>query len=278
MNKYPFLRISERTKECIEQDNIIYSINFKDNTATILESKSEKEEIIIPRTITFESIEFVIKCIRKFAFHKSKAKSIQFAADSEILTIESDAFHISQIESFSIPASLVDIQEGWCERTPNLTKINVSPDNPRYKKIEGKIIVAKLSLESDIYDSIVFGTRDIEAVTIPSHIKKIEAFAFENCKNLKNVEISENSEIREIGENSFFGAKIERFTIPPHLTEICRFSFYNCEKLKKRLKSQKIQSFLKLGIDHSMEHQLKHLKFHLTSHIFVMLLFLSVND
>lgn len=73
----------------IELDGIVYLVNGEDKTAKITCCKSlETETIIIPRSITYESTEFIILSILEKSFYKSPIKSIQFPNDSMLQTIE----------------------------------------------------------------------------------------------------------------------------------------------------------------------------------------------
>ena len=216
-----------------DQQGIIYSINEKEKTASIIGEKCEKSEIIIPRSIDYESNTYIVTSISVCAFDSSEIKSIQFPPDSELKTFSINSFSNSQIESLSIPSSLIELEEGWCYNMPELKKINVSPNNPRYSSYnDNKMIIGKSNIESSIFDVLVFCVRDIETVTIPSFIKKIFSFAFESCEKLLKVEIPDDSELQTIDELAFFFSSIESFTIPPHLTSIGKSAFSGCNYLK----------------------------------------------
>ena len=133
----------ESQTRTLEQDNIIYSINYEDNTASIIELHPTMYEIIIPRSINYESTEYTITSILEKSIQSPNIKSIQFPLDSELQTIEKNAFYYSKIERFTIPSSLTDLKEGWCDCVSYLNQVNVSPNNPRYKKYDDKMIIGK---------------------------------------------------------------------------------------------------------------------------------------
>ena len=60
---------------------------------------------------------------------------IEIQSNSKLEAIESDAFATSSIESISIPSSLVDLQDGWCNDTPKLKEIFVNEGNPLFKNV-----------------------------------------------------------------------------------------------------------------------------------------------
>lgn len=75
--------------------------------------------------------------------------------------------------------------------------------NPRYICKEGKILLCKSTESLSDYDTILFATRDLVEITIPSVIKFIEMNAFNNCTHLQKVEFLDDSELRVIEKNAF---------------------------------------------------------------------------
>ena len=217
----------------IKQDKLIYTINEDENTASIIKGKALTGDVIIQRLINYESKEYIVTTIAKNALSSTYITSIKFPIDTEIRTIEKSAFIRASIESISIPASLVNLEDGWCESTNCLINITVSPNNPRYSVYEDKFIIGKSSSESENYDVLVFCVRNVEKVTIPSFIKHIGAYAFDSCKKLKNIEIPINSELQTIEKYAFKESSIENFQVPPHVTYIGKSAFMFCDNLKK---------------------------------------------
>lgn len=71
----------------------------------------------------------------------------------------------------------------------------------------------------------------IEAVTIPSSVKKINSKAFYGCSNLKTLRISEG--LTDIGQYAFgFCTKLSSITLPSSTKIISSGAFYNCTNLK----------------------------------------------
>lgn len=154
-------------------------------------------------------------------------QTFEIPNNSILKTIEKDAFKDLPIERFTIPSSCTNLEEGWRSGTKKLKKIELSLDNPIYKKYEDKMIIKKSNEEEENYDVLVFCERDIEKVTIPIFIKKIDSFAFQYCERLKEVEILPNSDLEIIDIHAFNRSSIEKFTVPPHLTLICEGAFSN---------------------------------------------------
>lgn len=179
-------------------------------------------KIIGPYSFNYSSINQLkissnITTIGVYAFYASRIQTIEISDDSNLETIKNKTFFESSIESFSIPKCLVNLEEGWCSETEHL--IHVHPDNPRYIMYGNKIVIGKSSIESDLYDSIIFSSRDIQKVTIPNFIKIIESHAFAFCDKLQTIEIEQNSELQMIKENAFANTSIDKFFVPKQLKE-----------------------------------------------------------
>ena len=67
----------------------------EEKTANIIKCKSTAELIQIPFSIKYKSNEYIVKSITKEAFQRTLIKSIQFHPNSQVQTIEKDAFYYS---------------------------------------------------------------------------------------------------------------------------------------------------------------------------------------
>lgn len=203
----------------------------------LLSKSNEKDEkfnnlIFARRNIEETAIipEFVTRiCPHSFSLC-SRLKSIQFPPNSQLISIEENAFSSSRIENITIPPSTQFLTDGWCSFTSNLTKITLSPQNRYFSFIENKYIIKKSDKKND--DIIVFACRDIEEINVPSFIKRIAANSFSNCSRLKKVSFSDDSHLDSIGKESFFSSSIEKISIPSNVTRIEKASFSSCRQLK----------------------------------------------
>ena len=127
----------------VEHSNIIYLLDMEKNTASIIGNNSAKGNIIIPKSIKYESNEYIIKSISKLAFVSTEIESVEFSSDSEIQTIEGEVFSNSFINKFSIPSSLTELKEEWCFGTSKLVTINVSPENQYYKNYGDNLVIGR---------------------------------------------------------------------------------------------------------------------------------------
>lgn len=92
------------------------------------------------------------------------------------------------------------------------------------EEIEGKTV-------RRIYQKSFLGSSVTEAV-IPDTLVYIGSSAFQNCKELKKIDLGQS--VRHIGEMAFYEASaLEEITIPDSVTDLGIFTFGNCVSLKK---------------------------------------------
>ena len=225
-----------------EQDELTYRLSKDEKIAYLVKVESSNKEIVIPRSIKYEMHEYIVSSIRENSFiYEYPVKTIKFDQNSEIKKIETNVInHI--VQSLDIPASVCELQEGWCKDASVLKKVNIMPNNKYFKKYEDKLIIGKSNIQNEEYDILVFAERDVQAVTIPSYIKRIasSAFAyteikcifipsnveeigeraFEHCSKLVKFDIAPDSKLKKIGCNLLSHSCVESFSIPPKVTEI----------------------------------------------------------
>ena len=186
----------------------------KDISDTIIFANRDIEEATIPNTIEY---------INQNAFENCESLlKIEFTQNSKYADIDKNTLFNSSIESLFIPASVEDLHDNWCSHTKKLKTVTISPSNNNFKYFDsnGQIIVGKSDTNKEIFDTIIFSTRDIEEATIPSYIKYIKPNAFEYCKNLNTIAFSKDSELNSI-------------TIPKSVCIINSCAFFLSKKLKK---------------------------------------------
>ena len=114
-----------------------------------------------------------------------------------------------------------------------LTKIIVSPLNNNFIFKDNKYLLGKTNKDSDEFDILLFGNRNIKEISIPSNIKIISPYAFDHCEKLRKVEIPPNSNLQMIKKNAFSYTKIQEIFIPSKVLKIGKNAFSECIELKK---------------------------------------------
>ena len=233
-------------------NGIRYFINKDEKTASVYECINSNIDIYIPRSIKYESIEYPVTSILPNAFYQMKSIKIQFAPDSQIQSIYTEAFCFSSIESISFPSSLIKLQPNWYNSS--IKKISISPNNPYYSLYENTFILKKSSLEKENFDVLIFVTnKSIEKAVIPSYIEIIESCAFEFCCNLRKIEISDDSKLRIINEDAFSFSKIDSLYIPASLVELKKGWCNKIEKLTHIKISSNNQRYIYLNETYILE-------------------------
>lgn len=122
-----------------------------------------------------------IKQIKPYAFEYCKRlKSIEISKDSELLSIGKKEFSSTLIESLFIPSKFVELEDNWCFSTSKLEKETISASNKHFKYLDEshQIIIGKSDKCNEIFDTIIFASRDI---------KYIKPNSFQYCKTLETL-------------------------------------------------------------------------------------------
>lgn len=199
-------------------NNLAYTLNQKDQTACITYSRYAEGDVFIPKEVEFNSIKYLVIGIKYNAFQtNSKIISIHFADDSEIQFIENNAFANCSIKKFYIPASLKNLDEGFCNNVYNLTEIEISPKNQFFSIFNDQFLIKK---EEEKVENLIFCCRNVETAVIPSKVTRIGKLSFSDCSRLKSISFSEKSQLKSIGKNAFLRSAIKEFFIPENVIEI----------------------------------------------------------
>lgn len=192
----------------IIQNDLVFALKKGENTAKVIGSISSCSNIVIPHSIDYESVKYVVKSISQNSFKDSKSiKKVLFANDSELTTIKKNAFADSTIETLLLTSFVSQLEDGWCYNTSNLSRIAIVPKNEYFIYFDNQMILGKSDIDSDVYDILFFIRRDSKTITIPSFVKQIASYAFQY-------------------------SQIEKIFIPHHVTKICEGAFDHCDQLK----------------------------------------------
>ncbi|KAK8841497.1 hypothetical protein M9Y10_027116 [Tritrichomonas musculus] len=182
-----------------------------------------KEAVIPPQVTRIKEYSF---------FNHDKLKTVRCSTNSELKCIEDYVFNFSSIESLSLPASVELIGDYCFSSISHLRSFEISPKNKFFKLLDGKYVVKESNRGSGVFDTIIFGRRDMESVSIPSHIKVINNYAFEYC-NIHTVTFESNSSLELVKYDAFnYIPGPERLVLPPSLKEIRDHSFSNIKNIK----------------------------------------------
>ncbi|MCX4317977.1 MAG: leucine-rich repeat domain-containing protein, partial [Lachnospiraceae bacterium] len=194
-------------------------------------------EISLPNSLT---------SIGNFAFCESSIKSLTIP--EEVTSIGLGAFEDSDLIRISIPAKVASMDAPF-RMCCDLSFIEVDKNNMNYSSQDG-VLFDKSQSTLFCYPPKKAG----ESYGIAKSVKKIEDWAFLDCRSLKNIYIPEG--LTEIGEGAFADcthlrnvklpknmekitdsifsgcSSLEDISIPEHVTSIGDSSFYDCISLK----------------------------------------------
>ena len=194
-------------------------------------------EISLPNSLT---------SIGNFAFCESSIKSLTIP--EEVTSIGLGAFEDSDLIRISIPAKVASMDAPF-RMCCDLSFIEVDKNNMNYSSQDG-VLFDKSQSTLFCYPPKKAG----ESYGIAKSVKKIEDWAFLDCRSLKNIDIPEG--LTEIGEGAFADcthlrnvklpknmekitdsifsgcSSLEDISIPEHVTSIGDSSFYDCISLK----------------------------------------------
>ena len=207
----------------------LQSITFQeDSQLTIIHDDafllSSIQSIKIPKNLE-------IICDNAFS-NCSELETFEIPIDSKLTTIGNNALYKTQIETLFIPEHAINLDYCWCASTEYLREVVVHPNNKRFIKYNDELIIGKSSMSDQFYDSIIFCSRDVIEIEIPSFIERIETNAFENCTFFQKIIFPKDSKLKFINDFAFNSSTLARFKFPPHLVQLNPFAFNECVELQ----------------------------------------------
>ena len=194
-----------------------FKLDQNNFTAKIIESSEVINDVFIPRSIKYNSQEYLITEIEDGSFSNNyKIYSIIFSQDSEIRSI-GQIFN-SAIKKLTLPPKIEEFKDWWCKYTNSLVTVNLVGSNKNFKYLDDdhNIIVGKTNHNSDDYDIIIFANRNIKHFKVPSSITRIGPYSFDRS-SLKFLEFEENSKLTIIDQMAFNYSNLEYIKIPSSL-------------------------------------------------------------
>lgn len=86
--------------EKVIQNKIIFELNERNKTASVVGNDYASGDILIPKSIIHTDQHFIVTCLKEKSFRMTQTiRSINFPSDSELKTIEKETFSESTIEN-----------------------------------------------------------------------------------------------------------------------------------------------------------------------------------
>lgn len=212
--------------ETVEIDGIMYNLISKTKTAEVTKKDIYYGSVIIPESVTYESINYSVTSIGESAF-----------------------FGCTSLTSVSIPYSVTSIGGSAFGYCPGLTSVHItnleawckilftsSESNPlsyaHRLYLNGEIIKDLIIPNSitSIGEYTFIGSSCLTSVTIPNSVTNISNYAFGGCSSLTSVTIPNS--VTSIGNYAFSGCSgLTSITIPNSVTSIGDGAFGGCSGL-----------------------------------------------
>lgn len=138
----------------------------------------------------------------------------------------------STIQGYPVVRITLNYRGEWREREALETLVIpegvVSIGKPKGTFSNLKIVVFPESLK--FISRYAFEYAGIESIAFPKGLQIIGDSAFQNCKNLTNIDFSSATNLKVIGDSAFSGTAIKEVVLPESLKYIGEFAF-SCENL-----------------------------------------------
>ena len=230
-----------------ERDSVLF---WMTNGFTYLPEDTLKK-IIVPNTVT--EVGYKAFGLHVLAGKKPALEKVFFEEGSQLKTIEKYAFDgDSNLKSVNIPGKVTSIGEAAFRDCSSLTSIELpsglkSIDNYTFQGTGLISIEIPASVTQIGYGA--FWKSTLKSITIPDTVESIAGAAFEDCSQLEQAKLPENTTYKRIEDNTFNNCgKLKSIKIPDTVTFIGSSAFYNCAELKSiEIDPQKSRSTLSIG-------------------------------
>lgn len=219
------------TRKQVKENGLLFVINETEKTAFVFQNLTAEGDIVIPRSIIYNSHEFIVTRICSKSFlNDHKIMSIHFQENSELKFIDDYAFSFSSLKKIKIPSHVIEIGVSCFSDCIKLESVDFS--------IDSKLKTIK---------KFTFENSSIYKLTLPSNVEKLEYDWCSGVSKLNNISISLNNKYLKnykeflIGKSEekseefdviFFAPRnIKKIKIPSFVKQIAPHSFDKCLEL-----------------------------------------------
>ena len=188
---------------------------------------SGKSSIDIPRKISYNDKEYIVKYIGDDAFSGCSTLT-SLSIPNSVKSIGQHAFYdCTNLKSIIIPSSVTSIGSGAFQGCSSLASLSLSNSLSR------------------VDDNLFYDCRSLLTMVIPESVTYIGSNAFHNCSYLTTIALSPN--VTYIGSGAFYGCKnLVSITIPPGVESIYGSTFCDCNSLASVTIPNNVRS---IGVD-----------------------------
>ena len=221
-----YIEVSKQSNVYYSDNGVLCEIN-EDGTRKLLIYPEKKldTDYTVPNNINI---------IGKKAFNSCQNLET-LRLSSSVTQVEKDAIYYNyNLKEIYLSSSVTDIKGSSIDDCYNLENITVDENNSKYKSIDGVLFEKRAygSVSSGNYYYILVkypSGKEDESYTVPETVGELSEYAFADCNNLKNVQLSNNGIIHTIPEGAFENCiQLENINIPNSVEYIGKRAFYGC--------------------------------------------------
>lgn len=229
--------------DCPSLKSIEFPKNVTDVTGALYGSKNVETVTVNPKN---ETLYAEGNCVIEKATGNVVlgCKTSVIPTSPEVNEIVVQAFFNLDITSVFVPANITKLYSGSFSSCPDIEKIEIAADNPKYESVgnciiekESKLLLfgCKTSVIPENYgiteiSANAFQRSNITSIVIPAGVKKIGDRAFSGCTSLESITLP--SGLESIGKYAFSNLpKLTEIKIPNTVTIVGYNAFRNSESL-----------------------------------------------
>ena len=207
-------------------DNVIYEIiNTTMVTISGYESPPNPWDLVIPNTVTYDSINYTVVSIKIYAFYGCISLRSCIIPDSITIIGNFVFYGCSSLISCIIPYSITSIGVSIFQNCSSLTNIIVDSLNQNYSSLND-VLFNKLQTTLLQYPL----GKNQTSYTIPSSVTTIDISSFNGANILNNIIIPDS--VNTINDYAFiFCTSLINITIPYNVIFIGNYAFLGCTSL-----------------------------------------------
>lgn len=209
-------------------------ISYSDFTCSISKYVGEETIIEIPSSIEFQNNNLSVIELEYRAFYNSQIISVVIPQSIE--EIRSECFaNCQMLEKVTLPSNLSFIRDNTFSGCINLKEILLPEKlirigNQAFYNCSLMDLTIPPSIE--IIGDYAFSGNSFTSFEWPKNLNVLQEGVLKDCKDLKNIKLSENLE--EIGKYAFSGCEsLSEIILPQNINSLGGFLFENCKNLKE---------------------------------------------
>ena len=219
-------------------DDIYYNLNSDKKEASVTYKEknysSYSKNVIIPSSVTYSDVTYVVTSIGDYAFNNSSVTAVEIP--NSVTRICSHAFaSCSKLTSIEIPDGVTWIGDWAFNGCSGLTSIEIPNGvtwigSLAFQACTGLTSIVIPSSVTSINSNTFRACIGLTSIEIPNSVTTIAEYAFYNCTSLKSIEIPNS--VTSIGESAFNKCSgLTSIEIPNSITSISSNVFCECKNL-----------------------------------------------